>query len=383
MTSRPLALYVHIPWCVKKCPYCDFNSHEVRTTLDEWAYVRALIDDLTTELARGIDQDISTIFIGGGTPSLFSPDAIGNLLQEVRKYCRITPDAEITMEANPGTLQEGENRFRAYRDAGINRISLGVQSFSNVHLERLGRIHSGGEASRAFEAARAAGIANINIDLMHGLPGQSAEQALDDLNTAISLGPQHISWYQLTIEPNTLFYKRPPVLPADDVLWEIYERGTRRLGDAGYERYEVSAFAREGLRSRHNLNYWTFGDYIGIGAGAHGKLSLPGGICRTTKTRRPEDYLRSPGTRTVTVEPTELPLEFLMNALRLPGGFDLATFTLGTGLPASVLDSFLANGVKKALLDTNGSHVKPTALGLQYLNDLLLLIDDSSVIART
>ncbi|XOV86128.1 MAG: radical SAM family heme chaperone HemW [Pseudomonadota bacterium] len=383
MISVPLALYIHIPWCVRKCPYCDFNSHEVRSAVDEAAYVRALVDDLTTELDRGIDRDICTIFIGGGTPSLFSPDSIGTLLQEIRKYCHIEADAEITLEANPGTMSEGQNRFRGYRDAGINRVSLGVQSFSDSHLQALGRIHCGEEARLAFEAARAAGISNINIDLMHGLPGQTPDEALADLNTATSLEPEHISWYQLTIEPNTVFYKRPPVLPADDVLWEIYEQGSRQLAGAGFERYEVSAFARAGCRSRHNLNYWTFGDYIGIGAGAHGKLSLPGGIIRTTKTRRPEDYLASPGTRTQPVATDELPLEFLMNALRLAGGFDLAAFTLATGLPSGTLDSFLASGVKRGLLDADGSHVRPTALGMQYLNDLLMLVETPGIITRS
>ncbi len=264
----PLAAYVHIPWCVKKCPYCDFNSHTSATGLPETEYVDALIADLDQELASGAGQTLTSIFFGGGTPSLFSAASLGRILQAMQNRLSFAADIEITLEANPGTFEQV--KFAGYRAAGINRLSIGIQSFDATHLKALGRIHDDAEALRAVDMARRAGFDNLNLDLMHGLPGQTLEQAMADIDQALELSPEHLSWYQLTLEPNTVFYSKPPVLPEDDILWDIQEAGQARLAGAGYQQYEISAYARNGQRARHNLNYWQYGDFLGIGAGAHG-----------------------------------------------------------------------------------------------------------------
>lgn len=378
--TPPLSLYVHIPWCVKKCPYCDFNSHEASGGLPEQAYVAALLDDLDRDMEQfniASGKPLESIFIGGGTPSLFSGSSMSELMNGIRARLSLDPNAEVTLETNPGAA-DAEN-FVGYKQAGINRISLGVQSFGQHQLEALGRIHTANEATVAFQKARDAGFEHINIDLMHGLPNQNTAAALTDLSSAIALSPEHISWYQLTIEPNTVFYSKPPDLPEDDTLWEIYEHGTKLLGEAGYSRYEVSAYARDGYRSAHNLNYWTFGDYLGIGAGAHGKLSNSTptqlSITRTNKTRLPNDFLKLQKTNQQAVPQNDLLLEFLMNGLRLVHGFDVALFTKRTGLDEKVLLEFASRAVSKKLVEFNDGLLRPTDLGLQYLNDLLLLTE--------
>jgi oxygen-independent coproporphyrinogen-3 oxidase len=379
--SIPLSLYVHFPWCVKKCPYCDFNSHEQVGELPESDYVSALLADLDQDMQDfqlGNGTPLGSIFFGGGTPSLFSPGVIHELLDGIAKRCHINADTEITMEANPGTIDA--KHFSGYHRAGVNRISLGVQSFGDEQLIQLGRIHSADQASRAFEVARNAGFNNINIDLMHGLPQQDLTLALTDLDKALLLEPEHLSWYQLTIEPNTAYYRRPPQLPEDDVLWQIYVQGSEKLKDAGFQRYEVSAFSRPGTASIHNQNYWQFGDYLGIGAGAHGKLTRQINsqliISRTNKTRLPKDYLHTQKRNTQEVPPMELPLEFLMNGLRLVAGFEVTAFTERTGLSTDTLHSFIKAATSKALLEVTTDTIKPSSLGLQYLNDLLLLAAD-------
>jgi len=380
MISVPLSLYVHIPWCVRKCPYCDFNSHESGGELPEDDYVGALLRDLESDLVDfSPSRELQSIFIGGGTPSLFSPEAIGKLLEGIGARCPVSASAEVTLEANPGTVTEARDRFSGLLDAGVNRLSLGVQSFSDESLHALGRIHDADEALMAYESARRAGFENINLDLMHGLPGQDTAGALGDLELAISLAPDHISWYQLTIEPNTVFHKRPPPLPDDDTLWVIYERGMRLLESRGYHRYEVSAFAGDGMRSAHNLNYWQFGDYIGIGAGAHGKLTRVDGVARTVKTRSPRDYLTHQRRVTEAVDPPQLPLEFMMNGLRLCEGFKLDLFEERTGLPRTTLDGFLEAASARSLVEVADGHVRPTDRGTRFLNDLLLMVDAGTV----
>jgi putative oxygen-independent coproporphyrinogen III oxidase len=382
----PRSLYVHIPWCVRKCPYCDFNSHELAGQIPDTQYVDLLLQDLTQDLGELSPQSIRSIFIGGGTPSLFTPTAMTRLMTGIASQVEFSPNIEITMEANPGTVTGEAGKFEGFRSAGINRLSLGVQSFQAAQLQALGRIHDGDEASRAFALARRAGFDNINLDLMHGLPGQDLSLAMRDLAQAIALGPEHISWYQLTIEPNTVFYKNPPVLGDEDDLWEIYETGIKLLATHGYDRYEISAFAKTGHQSRHNLNYWQFGDYVGIGAGAHGKITTADGIVRTAKTRLPRDYMHSRRTDRTPVVATELPLEFLMNALRLIDGFPRPLFSERTGLPDSALDGFLQRARKAQLLEPANSLgtelIKPTDLGLQFLNNLLMLVDDDRVPLR-
>ena len=376
----PLSLYIHIPWCVRKCPYCDFNSHEVTTSLQEKEYVEALALDLAEDAHLSEGRQIESIFIGGGTPSLFSPDSIRQILVHVQDLLVVAPDAEVTLEANPGTLTEGASRLRGFVEAGVNRISIGAQSFTPRHLEALGRIHTADEAHKAFEFARQAGFSNINIDVMHGLPDQDLASALFDLNTAIALSPEHISWYQLTIEPNTVFFNRPPRLPDEDTEASIFEGGSALLAARGYQRYEISAFARPGRRSHHNLNYWQFGDYLGIGAGAHGKLTREGVITRTRKTRLPRDYLSSRRRHFEQVAVAQLPLEFLMNALRLCDGFSLAMFEARTGLASSVLGKFLESSVRSGLLENSDSWIKPTERGLLYLDTLLATVESPSLI---
>ena len=377
MNSKlPLSLYLHFPWCVRKCPYCDFNSHEHEGDIPEASYIEAILRDLNRDLTTFVDADLSravtSIFMGGGTPSLFSPSAMSELLDSLKSKLDISISTEITLEANPGTTDF--EKFAGYFAAGINRLSIGVQSFSSKQLINLGRIHTANEVTEAYFAAREAGFKNINLDLMHGLPGQNLGNALKDLEAAIQLGPEHISWYQLTIEPNTVFYKRPPNLPNDDTLWEIYEAGLRKLADAGYERYEVSAFAKPGMQAQHNLNYWQFGDYLGLGAGAHGKLTRPDGIIRTTKTRLPADYLKRQKSTQAPISQEDLMLEFLMNALRLTDGFNKDVYAERTGLKHETLDEFIQSGLSQGLIETSESKVRPTSRGLQYLNELLMLV---------
>jgi len=369
----PLALYIHIPWCVRKCPYCDFNSHAAGPELPEEAYVDALLADLDADLAHVHGRELSSIFFGGGTPSLFSARALGRLLDGVERRVRFAHAIEITLEANPGTFEQA--KFRDYHRLGINRLSIGVQSFQEAKLKALGRIHDGSEAIRAADMARAAGFDNFNLDLMHGLPEQSIEDALFDLRTAIAQGPTHLSWYQLTMEPNTLFWSQPPTLPDDDLLWDIQEAGQALLAEQGYAQYEVSAYAQAGKAARHNLNYWTFGDFLGIGAGAHAKLSSPGGqIVRTWKTRLPKDYLDpakafQAGERLLT--PEELPFEFLMNVLRLTDGVPAALFSERTGLPLAQLDGARREAEARKLLLADPTRLVATREGQLFLNDLL------------
>ncbi|WP_296233694.1 radical SAM family heme chaperone HemW [uncultured Pseudomonas sp.] len=369
----PLALYIHIPWCVRKCPYCDFNSHAAGPTLPEEEYVDALLADLDIDLQHVHGRQLTSIFFGGGTPSLFSDRALGRLLEGVEQRVGFAPDIEITLEANPGTFEQA--KFKGYRALGINRLSIGVQSFQEAKLKALGRIHDGGEAIRAADMARAAGFDNFNLDLMHGLPEQSIEDALFDLRTAISQGPTHLSWYQLTMEPNTVFWSQPPTLPEDDLLWDIQEAGQALLAAKGYAQYEVSAYAKPGKQARHNLNYWTFGDFLGIGAGAHAKLSTPAGrIQRTWKTRLPKDYLAptkafQAGERLL--EADELPFEFLMNVLRLTEGAPAELFSQRTGLPLQQLEQARREAERQGLLQADPARLAASTKGQLFLNDLL------------
>ncbi|CAE6960182.1 radical SAM family heme chaperone HemW [Ectopseudomonas khazarica] len=371
----PLALYIHIPWCVRKCPYCDFNSHAAGPTLPEEEYVVALLADLDSDLQHAHGRPLTSIFFGGGTPSLFSDRALGRLLEGVERRIAFADDIEITLEANPGTFEQA--KFKGYRSLGINRLSIGVQSFQEAKLKALGRIHNGDEAIRAADMARAAGFDNFNLDLMHGLPEQSIEDALFDLRTAIAQAPTHLSWYQLTMEPNTVFWSQPPQLPEDDLLWDIQEAGQALLAAEGYAQYEVSAYARPGKQARHNLNYWTFGDFLGIGAGAHAKRSTPDGrILRTWKTRLPKDYLDpskayQAGERVLDAE--ELPFEFLMNVLRLTEGAPVELFSQRTGLPLAQLDGARREGERLGLLQADDRRLVATARGQLFLNDLLQL----------
>jgi oxygen-independent coproporphyrinogen-3 oxidase len=370
----PLALYIHLPWCVKKCPYCDFNSHEAKQEVPERAYIDALLRDLEASLPRVWGRTIYSVFIGGGTPSLFSPEAIDTLLTGVRARLPVSAGAEITLEANPGTVDE--QRFTGFRQAGINRLSVGVQSFSSPLLARIGRIHDGAQSQRAVEAARNAGFDNFNLDLMYGLPGQSVDAALADIATAIELQPRHISLYQLTLEPNTAFAHSPPALPDDEVCWDMQTAGIDLLARHGYARYEVSAYASAGAVSRHNLNYWQFGDYLGIGAGAHGKITdaHTQTISRTWKRRHPRDYIDQPGAvdeRNLSAD--DAALEFMMNALRLTGGFTIELFTERTGLRPDRLGPALDAAKGQRLIEWDGYNVQPTPLGMNFLNDLVQL----------
>lgn len=368
----PLALYVHLPWCLRKCPYCDFNSHEQRGELPERGYVAALLQDLEGQLPRVWGRRLESVFVGGGTPSLFSPESIDELLSGLRALLPWRPDLEVTLEANPGTAERGH--FRGYREAGVNRLSLGIQSFDPVLLERLGRIHDGAEARAAIEQAQRAGFERMNLDLMFGLPGQSVQQGLDDLRTAVDFAPGHISWYQLTLEPNTLFAARPPRLPPEDGIDELFERGQALLRRSGYNRYEVSAYALAGSECRHNRNYWEFGDYLGIGAGAHGKLTDPatGTVTRLLKPRQPEAYLRDPRAGSSRpVRPRSLPFEFMLNALRLTAGVPASLFAERTGLAPDTIDMSLGHARERGLLDPDPAVLRPTEHGLRFLNDLL------------
>ncbi|NQD92596.1 radical SAM family heme chaperone HemW [Pseudomonas sp. CrR25] len=369
----PLALYIHIPWCVKKCPYCDFNSHAAGPTLPEQEYVDALLADLEEDLDQVHGRPLTSIFFGGGTPSLFSAQALGRLLEGVERRAPFARDIEITLEANPGTFEQA--KFAAYRGLGINRLSIGVQSFQAEKLAALGRIHDGDEAIRAADMARAAGFDNFNLDLMHGLPQQSLDDALGDLRIAIAQAPTHLSWYQLTLEPNTVFWNQPPTLPEDDILWDIQEAGQALLAAHGYAQYEVSAYAQPGKAARHNLNYWTFGDFLGIGAGAHAKLSSPDGrIKRSWKTRLPKDYLDADKRFTAgerLLGPDELPFEFLMNVLRLTDGVASELFTERTGVPLECLAEARAEAERRGLLHHDPARLTATREGQLFLNDLL------------
>ena len=368
MSGIPLSLYIHFPWCVRKCPYCDFNSHESSTPIPVSSYIDKLLQDLAHEMETEKRRKLTSIFLGGGTPSLFPPEEIDRLIRGIAHYFDKL-DIEITLEANPGTFDQAH--FSGYRKAGVNRISIGAQSFSATALRALGRIHEPGDIETAFVGARKAGFDRINLDLMHGLPGQSLAAAMSDLNQAMALGAEHLSWYQLTIEPNTLFYKQPPTLPPEDTLADIFAKGQRRLHEAGFNQYEVSAYAKPGEEARHNVNYWEFGDYLGIGAGAHGKVTRNDRIIRSTKTRMPDDYLREANaSRQETNEPV---LEFLMNVLRLNRGFDLALFEERCLMDKSLLQPFLDKASDKGFLQVMDDRVMPTRQGRLFLNELLLL----------
>jgi putative oxygen-independent coproporphyrinogen III oxidase len=370
----PLSLYVHVPWCVRKCPYCDFNSHEPRGELPEKAYIAALLSDLDAALPGVWGRPVQTVFIGGGTPSLLSSDAMDTLLSGVRARLPLTADAEITLEANPGTVEA--EKFAGFRAAGINRLSLGIQSFNDAHLRALGRIHDAAEACAAVDLALRH-FDNVNLDLMYGLPGQLPEEAVADIDRAIAFGPAHLSAYHLTIEPHTWFAHHPPALPDHDVVADMQGLLESRLAVAGYSHYEIAAFARDGRRCRHNLNYWQFGDYLGIGAGAHGKISFKNRVMRESRPRSPADYLASAGqpaaVRRGEVSPADLPGEFMMNALRLVEGFGLALFTERTSLSSSVLLQALATAEGQGLIHRDALRVFPTERGGHFLNDLMTL----------
>ncbi|MDK2779658.1 MAG: radical SAM family heme chaperone HemW [Pseudomonadota bacterium] len=371
----PLSLYIHVPWCVRKCPYCDFNSHQAQGDLPEQEYIAALLADLDQDLVWVQGRAIRSIFIGGGTPSLLSAAAYRELFAGLQQRLTFADDIEITLEANPGTFEA--EKFAAYRALGINRLSIGIQSFNDDCLQALGRIHDGAQAQRAVAMAKQAGFDNFNLDLMHGLPGQTVAQALADLHQALAFSPTHLSWYQLTIEPNTEFYKRPPRLPQEDDLWDIQEAGLALLAGHGFEHYEISAHALPGRASQHNLNYWTFGDYLGIGAGAHGKITLPQQqeIFRTQKTRLPKDYLNADKkflTASQQIQHDDAGLECLMNGLRLQQGIPLAVFEQRTGTTLSSVAQPLARARELGLLDVD-ENIRATERGHQYLNELLAL----------
>lgn len=389
----PLSLYVHIPWCVRKCPYCDFNSHEAGSKIPEQKYIDALLRDLELDLPRVWGRPIHSVFIGGGTPSLFSPEAIDRLLSGLRARLPLSQEIEITLEANPGTIDL--ERFKGFREAGINRLSIGIQSFEPEKLQALGRIHGREEALRAAEAATAAGFDNFNLDLMFGLPQQTVEQALADLRTAISMNSSHLSAYQLTLEPNTLFHARPPQLPDDDTIAEMQDQLQGLLAEHGYRQYEVSAYARPDKQCRHNLNYWRFGDYLGIGAGAHAKITDAGGdaqgsasaardrmsgaaITRLARVKPPKSYLEKAGTAAAIsteqkLSRPEVVTEFMLNALRLTDGFPTPLFQERAGLPLSVCEKPLSLAESKGLIEWDTQTIRPTPAGQRFLNNLLEL----------
>src|SRR5579863_694078 len=369
--ERSLALYVHMPWCVRKCPYCDFNSHQLKSAAPDGSYIDALIRDFDLELSSVGGRRIDTVFFGGGTPSLFQPEDFSRLLGAFRERIAFADDVEITLEANPGTIERG--RFAGYRDAGINRVSLGAQTFAPRALEALGRIHSADDTHRAVAELRAAKLDNFNLDLMYALPQQTPEEALEDVRIACALEPLHISYYQLTLEPGTVFHARPPRLPDEDAAWRIQTAGQKLLADAGYVQYEISAYARAGARCRHNLNYWLFGDYLGIGAGAHGKLSLalPHRILRTTKPKQPREYqARASAIGESWILPKDLPFEFMLNALRLNEGFSGHVYRQRTGLDLDSVAVKLAAGEARGLLERRADGWRPTEFGRRFLNDL-------------
>lgn len=378
----PLSLYIHIPWCVQKCPYCDFNSHVQPATVPEQVYIDTLLQDLEQHLPEIWGRRLSSVFIGGGTPSLFSAESIDRLLSGVRARLPGPPDIEITLEANPGTVEQG--RFNELHAAGINRLSIGIQSFNDDKLQALGRIHNRTEAIKAVETAHYAGFDNFNLDLMFGLPAQTIKQGLDDLHTAIALQPSHLSWYQLTIEPNTFFHSRPPRLPDDEAIWALQQQGQQLLDDRGFGQYEISAYARAGRQCQHNLNYWQFGDYLGIGAGAHGKISRSdtNSVTRHWKLRQPQAYMdarptdRLAGSRLLTTD--ELIFEFMLNALRLKQGFEIETFEQHTGLTVDHISTICHQAIDKQLLDATNQGYRPSDLGYRFLNDLINLFESEA-----
>ena len=378
LQTPPLSVYVHLPWCVRKCPYCDFNSYAIDSVLPEKRYIAALDRDLESQADWVRDRQVQSIFFGGGTPSLFSPAAIGEIVSSIRARLTLEPTAEITLEANPGTIERG--RFAEYRAAGVNRVSLGGQSFNERHLKLLGRIHTSRETDAAAQELHAAGLENFNIDLMYGLPQQAVADALEDIRAALALRPQHISHYQLTLEPGTVFFHRPPTLPSDDDTWRMQIECQQALAASGFMQYEISAYARENRRCMHNLNYWQFGDYVGIGAGAHGKLTDTdsGAITRTARLRQPRQYLESIETGVaeltrVTIPSTDLPFEFMLNALRLPRGFSSQQFVSRTGEALDSIKPILEEASKRGLMEASADGspgYRPTELGLRFLNDL-------------
>jgi putative oxygen-independent coproporphyrinogen III oxidase len=369
----PLSLYIHIPWCVRKCPYCDFNSHEARGAFPEQEYVAALIRDLEMALPLIWGRKVYTVFFGGGTPSLLSGESIEQILRAVRMLLPLDMGAEITLEANPGTVEAA--RFAAYREAGVNRLSMGIQSFNDAHLQALGRIHSADEAKRAIEIAQQH-FDNLNLDLMYALPSQTVEQALQDVQTALSFAPQHLSCYHLTLEPNTLFHRNPPSLPDDDASSDMQQRIEELLAAHGYQHYETSAFAQPKRRAKHNFNCWQFGDYLGIGAGAHSKLSFPDKVIRQMRYKQPQAYMQQVGKGAPLqteheVGSDELGFEFMMNALRLNEGFDSVLFQERTSLPLLRIQRELAEAEKRGLLTRDHQRIAPTKMGQRFLNDLL------------
>jgi putative oxygen-independent coproporphyrinogen III oxidase len=374
MPLPPLSLYIHIPWCIKKCPYCDFNSHAVKADTPEAAYIDALLTDLAEDIQRyAITRPINSIFIGGGTPSLFSPESINRLLRGIEQQLTLKPDIEITLEANPGTFES--HKFAEFRALGINRLSIGIQSFNDVLLTRLGRVHSSREAIMAAEIAQQSGFDNFNLDLMFGLPGAGPDDSQTDVATAISLKPTHISFYQLTLEPNTYFHKFPPQLPNDELIFDTQKRGQQLLADHGYGHYEVSAYSQLGLQCKHNVNYWQFGDYLGIGAGAHGKITqtLPQAIIRTVKPKSPEQYLQDThklsGATAIPV--AELPLEFIMNQLRLKQGFTAENYFASTGLSIATLEPALSESLQQGLLINQNGRYFCSAQGWNFMDNIL------------
>ena len=367
-----LALYIHIPWCIKKCPYCDFNSHAVSGDTPEDQYIETLLKDLSSDLSLlKSPRTVSSIFIGGGTPSLFSASSFDKLLTGIAKLIPLNEHLEITLEANPGTFES--QKFADYRAIGINRLSIGIQSFNNTHLKKLGRVHSAKEALAAVEIAHKIGFDNFNLDLMFGLPGQSNQEMLNDIQTAIKLAPSHISFYQLTLEPNTYFHKFPPKLPESDLIYTGQQQAQQALADAGFIQYEISAYAKNDAKCQHNINYWQFGDYLGIGAGAHGKLTLsqPDNIMRTVKHKKPEQYLQDNHALLTPISKTDLPLEYLMNQLRLKSGFNLKHFQKVTGLEPDALQPALSNCLEQGLLKKQNDQYYCSDKGWDFLDHIL------------
>ncbi|MBG6031848.1 radical SAM family heme chaperone HemW [Proteus hauseri] len=369
----PLSLYIHIPWCVQKCPYCDFNSHTLKGEVPHQEYVQHLLNDLDADLVHIGSREVQTIFIGGGTPSLLSAESMADLLYGVKERIAVSPNAEITMEANPGTVEA--ERFSGFQRAGVNRISIGVQSFGDDKLIRLGRIHDAGEAKNAARLAKELGLRSFNLDLMHGLPDQSLSQALSDLQQAIALSPPHLSWYQLTIEPNTQFGSRPPKLPDDDMLWDIFSEGDKLLTAAGYQQYETSAYCKPGFQCEHNLNYWRFGDYLGIGCGAHGKISFEDGrIMRTVKTKHPKGFMEGRYLHQQNfVDNDDRPFEFFMNRFRLLEAFPRQDFSDYTGLSEEAIRHQIDEALALGYISETETHWQITPHGKLFLNSLLEL----------
>jgi len=381
-TLPPLSLYIHFPWCVKKCPYCDFNSHEKKSDFDENRYIDCLIKETELLLPTIWGRSIHSVFMGGGTPSLFSPDSMARLLSQLRSLLNIRPEIEITMEANPGTFDIGEHseKFIEFKDAGINRLSIGVQSFNNDFLQALGRIHDKQQAFSAIETAKQAGFDSINLDLMYGLPGQNIVQAVADIHTAINSNVSHISHYQLTIEPNTYFFNRPPVLPNDENSWQMQIQCQTALADNHFEQYEISAYSLKDKQCKHNVNYWKFGDYLGIGAGAHSKISNAQyqNITREWRVKNPRDYMEKVPNNThigdtQVLSRKDIGLEFMMNALRLSNGFDIEVFTRHTGCQISLIDTVLNQAEKKGWINRDVKRITTTETGKHYLNDVMAL----------